>query len=269
MLLQDYNFAVFKEPRGFIKIIELIFVILALAVLVSFDTSGGITISSTSGLSNSTSYTKFKVRYDFDGDDYIFTDSGGNTFNLGDDKFGPSAGYYVATSSLTLMYTAAAIGCYVFVEPRLNPQKQNIYFLVAFSATCGLTLFWLIGGAVWSHATDGVPSIVDQAFVRYRSTYCPPTTTCLDDKPGYGGMIVGVVLAFLNFFIWLFDCWFVFKETTIFRSRFKKYEVSGAVKFKHKKGEQVMTGEEASGESAAPFTTAEATAAPQDEPSEG
>ena len=105
------------------------FAIVAMAVLVSFKSTGGISVTTGPSDGGISYYAKFTVSYDFDDDDYNFIDRTGQVVGVGADTYGGSAQFYIATSCLTLVYVLAFTVSYVFVEPRLNPGKADIFHL--------------------------------------------------------------------------------------------------------------------------------------------
>eukprot|EP00118_Oscarella_pearsei_P003927 m.16315 g.16315 ORF g.16315 m.16315 type:complete len:257 (+) comp26846_c0_seq2:77-847(+) len=202
----QHNVGVFRVPRGFLKIIELVFAIVGFAVLADYRETA------------TTKVGKFTVKYAF-GDDDFFFQNGSFVFpfppSVSDvGQYRANGSFYEFVGVVTFLYILGMTACYVFLEVKLAPERLDVYFLVDFIVTAVLAFFWLVCSAVWARAADGIPDIVDKFYNAYSLNS--------ESRPSYGALIVVVVVGFLNFFLWCGNCWFAIKETKWFRQRGNK-----------------------------------------------
>ncbi|XP_065826896.1 synaptophysin-like [Oscarella lobularis] len=202
--------AVFKEPRGFIKIIQLVFVIVAFSVLASYreEVKLGSSVNGT-----------FTVKYAFDDDDYFFNFISNvlpthSSYPSSTGRYRASGSFYEFVGIVAFLYIVGISLCYAFLEVKLTPERRNKFFLDLI-VTAVMAVFWLICSSVWARAVDGIRDVVNEIYVSFGLSGSTP-------RPSYGVLIVVVILGFLNFFLWAGNCWFVVKETKWYRRRGSK-----------------------------------------------
>jgi hypothetical protein len=122
-----YNCAVFKEPRGAMKLLELIVVVSALIVFSTYTGHGNVTIHS---LNTTPSVYSFEVDYWFTADEYKFTPDNGGI--IGTDEYQGHAEFYSGVGVLAFLYVLGLSACYVFLEPRLVQRKLRQYFVMPY-----------------------------------------------------------------------------------------------------------------------------------------
>ena len=173
----ETNFSIFKYPRGFIKILELVclnihatvvqtvpntytscsfrcphvcthflfqlFAILAFALLAGYNEKGSLTVHTTNDLEVSYS---FKVRYSFGSGDYqLFNTSPiatGRNVTAGDvsGSYQSDAQFLVAMGVISFLYILAMCLCYPLWECRLNPYRRKIFYSVVRCLSSGVWL---------------------------------------------------------------------------------------------------------------------------------
>eukprot|EP00118_Oscarella_pearsei_P027540 m.311135 g.311135 ORF g.311135 m.311135 type:complete len:256 (+) comp60691_c0_seq1:28-795(+) len=220
------NLDVFKLPRGFLKILELVFAVAAFATLSSFSSRGKVirngSVIANNGTDNFTEFYPFVIEYDFGSNELYFEDPNEVRLLHVNGKHQAGAGFFVFVGVLAFFYTIAASAAYVFLERRLGDAKLAIYFIVDFVCTVVLAFFWFVAGCEWAAATGQIPGIVDSAFTDFlvsrhcKSLLADEVIHCTSEKPGYVGIVVAAILAFLNVVLWAGNGWFTFKETKWF-----------------------------------------------------
>lgn len=198
---------------------------MSLAVLETYRGTGDLRVVYNSYSDNSTTDYSFDVEYPFAARDFIFVsvpdlvDAGVR----GSGKYYSDARFYVAVSVLTLLYVVVAILSYAFLEGRLKETWRMYFFHTDFVSTVLLAFFWLVASCVWARGASGVSDAVDDIFQEFKTSQnCSVSfVECTSDKPTYGGIIVAVLLGFLNLVLWSGNIWFTFKETHWFPSRQK------------------------------------------------
>ncbi|XP_065828855.1 synaptophysin-like [Oscarella lobularis] len=221
---------VFKEPRGFLKILEFVFAIAAFATLTSYHSSGRVerdySISIRNFSENGTNVYNFVIGYDFGDDDLYFESEqggGGNRIFVVRGRHRAHANFFLFVGIFAFLASIFVVACYVFVEEKLaaqSKQRRDLFFKIDFGLTILIAFFWFVAGCVWAAAANSLPGVVDKGFADFiasEASSCqsrPPfeSVVCLSTKPTYGGVIVAVILAYLNFFLWAGNSWFAFKE---------------------------------------------------------
>lgn len=201
------NFAVFKEPRGVMRILQFIFAICAFTTTTGFASYVELT------LHNCDDTVKLDYSYPFrlDHVSHIAHQCNISTpFRLIGD-FSSDAQFFVATGVLSLLYCIAIILVYVMFDTVY--QSTGLLPLADFFLTVTLAVFWLSGSAAWANGLNGLKGttqgIVD---TKQCKLYCKSVLT-----GSFSELTISVILGFLNFFLWASDLWFLYKETPWFK----------------------------------------------------
>ncbi|GAU93413.1 hypothetical protein RvY_05360 [Ramazzottius varieornatus] len=221
----EFNGRVWKEPRGFIKILELIFGICAFATTSSYSSQGSVNYAC-NDTKDITEHTQtYNFSYPFDLEDY---DVRVHPCSLTNNELEPlggshrsSAQFFVAVGVLTFLYCLGALLLYIFLD-KLYRTRENIP-LADFILTIMFAFFWLVASSAWAHGVTGVKAATDPNYVVSRladrgsdkvgCTSCQPGS-----YPNYANLNISVIFGFLNFFIWAGNVWFLYKETPWYKA---------------------------------------------------
>lgn len=236
---------VLKEPRGFMRCLELVFAICAFASCANWSTSFKFTV--TCAKDNSTKSVGHSIAYPFrlDHEDSQpnppdtcppFKD-GGNPLTLKCDMMedaSSDAQFFVFTGVLSFLVAAATIAVYVFFS-ELYTAEQKQWPMVDFCFTVVLAVFWLSSSAAWANGLTQIKwvsaSDASNPWLWVRENVCGKSTAgtyvhtqireCVVDATvtSYTGGHVSVIFGFLNFFLWSANLWFLYKETAWFAGR--------------------------------------------------
>lgn len=201
------NFAVFKEPRGVMRILQFIFAICA------FTTTTGFASYVELSLIGCDEKVKLDYSYPFRLDQVNYIGKHCNDtkhFHLIGD-FSSDAQFFVATGVLSLLYCIAIILVYVMFDAMY--QSTGLLPLADFFLTVTLAVFWLSGSAAWANGLNGLKGTTQSIL---------DTHQCKDICAGvvtgsFSELTISVILGFLNFFLWASDLWFLYKETPWFK----------------------------------------------------
>jgi len=240
MQLQQANLDVVKEPRGFIRCLELLFAIVAFSTLANFSTEIAINIICKSnhpgqvGPENTdSSFHQFirDVVYPFkvnqikpidleaEGPEGIcgikqwnVTDAGSTVSSkitfLGD--FSSDAEFFVFTGVISFLYSLVSLLIYVWY-PSLyqDPKKRNPK--VDFLVSTVLAMFWLAGAAAWANGLGGLKWSCDTSNWLDRVSVCTKTSNThahhqylypkIEDCKGSAGSFGGATSAVLLGFL--------------------------------------------------------------------
>jgi hypothetical protein len=201
------NFAVFKEPRGVMRILQFIFAICAFTTTTGFASYVELT------LNDCEDTVKLDYSYPFRLDHVNHTGIHCNKsmpFRLIGD-FSSDAQFFVATGVLSLLYCIAIILVYVMFDEMY--QSTGLLPLADFFLTVTLAVFWLSGSAAWANGLNGLKGTTQGIL---HTTQCQHF--CKGVLTGsFSELTISVILGFLNFFLWASDLWFLYKETPWFK----------------------------------------------------
>jgi len=231
------NTEVLKEPRGFMRILQCFFAMVAFATCANYTATNGYKVQCTSGKTvsqNNTFYYPFRLDHDAkpltidcnaDGSKQFKTD--GIVRQPGD--FKSDAEFFVFTGVVAFLGSMASIVVYVFFSG-LYSDDQKKFPLYDFCFTVVIAVFWLSASAAWANGVSNLKFVVDPDNWLVQPTgmrFCQDATkadygvqSCEAlDRGRFGGANGSVLLGFLNFFLWASNLWFVYKETHWFAGR--------------------------------------------------
>lgn len=216
MDMSRYNTRVFKEPRGMIRVIQLvlglactgastnltasvrpqIFAILAFSTTTSFDTETSFTISCYQAETNShvqfQKRTTYLVEYPFNQGDtklnYLSrcSDKETETKKL-DINFSSSAQFFVATGVLCLLYCLGAL--FVYVALWQLYETNPVYTIGDLVLTAIFTVFWFAGAAAWAVNVSDIKYYTGPRYLISELGHCNKTIQgfsydCFPESPG-------------------------------------------------------------------------------------
>jgi hypothetical protein len=241
----EYNIEPFKEPKGFLKILQWLFAICAFATTVNFSTDFAfrVTVKCTreSSINESVKITvRQTVEYPFDLDQPHH----GQTFHLPDfpecknatgagifdidfvSNVKTDAEFFVTTGVLSFLYATALIGIYLFAN-KLYTDNTNAP-IIDFVFTVIFAVFWLSGSAAWAKGLSDLKNGANPAVWARDPRLYFPMELVKDTLPievikagSFGGIVISILFGFINFILWAANLWFLYKETTWFESIMK------------------------------------------------
>jgi len=240
------NFEVLKEPRGFIRCIQIFISLFAFATLTNYSTEIVFSIwcKTLPSLPLEKVFNQFirKVYYPFRVSDIEPIDlkskelcdirnwkEQNSTINfLGD--FSSDAEFFVFTGVISWLYSIFSLVVYVYF-PHLYHDDTKRKPKLDFALTALVSMFWLAGSAAWANGLTGLRWSVDSNNWLHKTSICRLTNSdiphyvdtkidkCDSTSGEYVGATCAVVLGFLNWFLWTGNLWFLFKETTWFAGK--------------------------------------------------
>ncbi|XP_031566347.1 synaptophysin-like [Actinia tenebrosa] len=218
------NINILKEPRGFIKIIEVAIAIFAFSTTVGYHGHFDFSISCNKTVAV---HTGADFSYSFNEISYYFSDNiklpvcknvsslDVRTLPL---NYKSESEYFVFVGVTCFLYAIGATLYYMFVENQDHDAASTDigicnFVIVDFVITVVYVIFWFTASIAWAAGLDGLKDATSSGktslqYPACRSYNCNPSTGST-----YGALNVSVVLGFLNFLVWCFNIWFLFKET--------------------------------------------------------
>ncbi|XP_059165529.1 synaptophysin-like isoform X2 [Physella acuta] len=225
-----FNIGVFKEPRGFIKILEFVLSIFAFATTTSHDTSTTFTVLNCDS-DNKTHKYVYEYGYPYDLESVCKDVCGKQVCFLSGSK--SSAEFYVFVGVIVFLYCLGALVLYIFFD---DFYRRNTRVIIAdFVISIVLTLLWIIGSSAWASGVSDVKMYTDPVdgglFTKERIPECAADTkACTVDSLGnFASLNVSLIFGFLNFLVWVGNLWFLYKETPWFKVQAKPPTEPGTV----------------------------------------
>jgi hypothetical protein len=230
--------AILKEPRGFMRILQWIFAILAFATCSHFSTYMQYSVVCQHNVTNAT-VVRHVATYPFNlGASHSvpvscpgISPAPAQTFTQsppGD--FSSDAQFFVFTGVISFLSTMAILAVYVFFSSVYAGEDKKAP-MIDFCFTVVMAVFWLSASAAWANGLIAMKSVMagdwiftDKNSACFKTAENRPFNTsvasCSVDYMGsYSGANVSVIFGFLNFFLWAANLWFLYKETTWFSGR--------------------------------------------------
>jgi hypothetical protein len=228
------NTEVLKEPRGFIKIIQIALAIFAFATCTAYYSSTEYTVSCPNGATAAptavVTTNTIKFGYPFrlnDAKIKVNVCSSSNTTekNIYGD-YSSAAEFYVFVGVTAFLYSLGILIFYVFGDDKY--RNVELIPIVDFVVTAIYGAFWLISSAVWAdgvskikHYTDPNDYMKDKEYACEcvpSAQYCPQGKCAVTNGGNYATINVSVIFGFLCMCVWAGNLWFLYKETKWFKS---------------------------------------------------
>jgi len=208
------NTEVIKEPRGFIKFIQIVLAIFAFATTTAYNCSTSFTIGCPSN--NSTTPTmeggSFSFGYAFRLNGQSIPICSNQTVSMSGDYSAPSE-FYVFVGVMAFLYSLAAIVFYVFADDK---YRQIDWIPSAdFITTVVFVLLWLIASCAWAAGVTGLKNATNPTAFLLNEGQMPSDTNVVFGG-SYASLNVSIIFGFLNMCVWGANIWFLYKETKWF-----------------------------------------------------
>lgn len=226
-LLASANTRVFKEPRGFMKILQFIFGICAFATTTSFTANYEIEVGcnkTTTNLTTIKTTLYYPFRLDHLSGEYDACGEKPTFLLMGD--FSSDAGFYVTVGVLAFLYSITALGAYVFLGP-IYENNSNIPL-----GDCAMhvvfAILFLAGSSAWANSLSSMRSALEFKFITDINNgdkegdgdLCKSPFVCYEGHViNFSKLVISLILGFLNVFLWASNLWFLYKETPHFKAR--------------------------------------------------
>lgn len=218
------NTEVLKEPRGFIKFLQIIIAIFAFATTTSHHSSSQFTVSClVSGVKKE---VDLPFGYSYRLEDTTFAApvcelNGNHTIHLYG-NYSSSAEFYVFIGVMAFLYALAAIFLYVVWDERY--QQNEKLPIIDFVVTIAFAVLWLIASSAWADALSKIKHYTDPEDVihdphsDYKECQGNANVTCeVTGQGNFASLNVSIIFGFLNMLIWGGNLWFLYKETKWFK----------------------------------------------------
>lgn len=229
------NKEVFKEPRGFIKLLEIILAICAFATAVGphLTTSS---VCKCNEKEEAPNECTFKYPYVMNEEQFFLphcenstnettTTQPPMTMSLSGDCKSASE-FYVFVGVVVFLYSLGAIVFYVIAHELY--EGHQIFPKADFILTILFTLLWLISSSAFADAVSKIKHYTDpewpwesdeSSLYTYYTDHEKFGLNCYaTESASYATLNISVIFGFLNMIVWAGNNWFLYKETNWFES---------------------------------------------------
>jgi len=233
-MFDNLSYEPFKEPRGFLKVLQWIFAICAFATTVNFTTQPSVELSCI-GNTSLTTTVRHTIEYPFDLDHDLFPINLNCPNVLSKLACGPvgnaksDSQFFVTTGVLSFLYSTLMIGIYLFADKLYTENPRAPMWDFAF--TLIFAVFYISGSAAWSHGLTGLragtnPNQWDliqtlNGTIKETHHFCDNAENTILKcanivEAEFGGIVISILFGFIDFILWAANLWFLYKETTWF-----------------------------------------------------
>jgi len=240
VLGRTFNPEALKQPRGFMRLLQCFFAMLAFSCCAGFGSSLSFKITCTDAGDNSSTITEtVKADYSYP---FALDKIDPHTLDIcgiGESKvyfpgdFGSDAKFFVFIGVICWLHAILSLLVYTFMADVYEEEQKNypIYDLVISGF---FAFFWLACSSAWGHGLSGLKSSGDPDNWIFQSGDNALAPICAKNSAGsfidtnvqscetlfagnFAGGNISVVLGFLNLFLWSANIWFLYKETKWFK----------------------------------------------------
>lgn len=211
-----------KEPRGFVRILQILFSILAWSTTAGFSTKSTLHID----CPDATPFTvDYKISYPFDlrqtevnvpADCRDDTEVVQDTFPI---DFSATSMLYVLVCIISLIYAICSLSCYCLLTSRY--ENDPLAPMVDLCLTLLITICWIVITLTWALNVSDLKHYTHPHYFKDSLSVCQDTeANCQPSNPGkWSSLTVSIVCGFACIVLWLGSTWFIFKETTLHKQK--------------------------------------------------
>lgn len=211
-----------KEPRGFVRLLQIVFSIVAWSMTANFSTISSLGVYCPIGTPFSVEYridypfdlrnSEISYRFNCTNEDNSVTE----TFPI---DFSCTAMLYVLLCAISLLYSLLSLIYYsIFtVKYETNPLAP----MVDLAITIMITFFWIILSCTWAINVSDLKHYTHPQYIKKFLSICSDqAVNCQTKDPGkYSSLTVSIISGFTCVVLWLGSTWFIFKETSLHKKQ--------------------------------------------------
>lgn len=223
--MNNFNIRVLvKEPRGFIRILEVLFGALAWSTTASFMTISTLHID----CPNTSPYTvEYRIEYPFD----LTNTKVSSPANCTDDAFviednfpidfSSTSMLYVLICATSLLYALGSLVYYCLLTAKY--ETDPLAPMVDLCVTLLFTILWIIITCAWALNVSDLKHYTHPHYFKDALAVCRDTdANCQPSNPGkWSSLTVSIVCGFTCVLLWLGSTWYIFKETALHKKQYQ------------------------------------------------
>lgn len=214
----SFNYDVLKEPRGFIKCIEIFLAVFAFSCATGYRGKFQIQQSLGPGVTHP---VVGSFKYPF-GSPITVTMIGNETTKQQEDvqievNERHSTEFFVVIGVFCFLYSLGVLVYYIVFQEDSQVHALKGYLtppVIDFVMGAFWAFFWFVSSCAMWAAVTGIMDATDATDLTKTLPLCQNPFSCsVTKKAKYATLSVAIVLGFLNAFVWCGNMWFLWKET--------------------------------------------------------
>lgn len=211
-----------KEPRGFIRLLQILFAIFAWSTTHSFSTVAILHIY----CPDEAPWTvEYRIKYPFDlrESEISYPSNCANDVNVVNEKFpidfSATAMLYVLLCVISLLYAIASLVYYCVFTSKY--ETDPLAPMIDLGITLLLTFSWILITCTWALNVADLKHYAHPGYFEKFLDVCHEELAgCKTADPGkYSSLTVSIICGFTCIALWLGSNWFIFKETSLHKKQ--------------------------------------------------
>ncbi|XP_003744686.1 synaptophysin-like protein 1 [Galendromus occidentalis] len=204
------------EPRGFIRVLQVVFAILAFSIACSYKSSSDVTVKCGANSKTWTvesTYPFSPELLDFDPPEGCLDPRMIRVPSMACGVQG-KAEFFVTVGVLSLFVCLVTLPVYLC---KTEYYENNTWLpLLDFGVTAVMTSLWFVSSCVWSDAVSSIKRYSDPTSLAKLIPACTAGADCGPiHEAKYTSLNIAAILGFTNIILWAGSSWFVYKETSL------------------------------------------------------
>ncbi|CAL8072419.1 unnamed protein product [Calicophoron daubneyi] len=218
-----YSYDVLKEPRGFVKFIQILLAICAFATTCDFSATVNMSVKCY-GRQNDTIRPNYTFSYPFRINENLLpicpkstnqTSTSEEPHYSGKNSYGDfstSSQFFVFTGVLVFLYCIVAVILYIVYSDEYvnNDRPSKADFILSIL----LTVLWFIASSAWADGVQQFKGYTAPERIFNEMKDWEKHDLHVSVRPTYGGLNASLIFGFTNILLWAASLWFIWKETS-------------------------------------------------------